>query len=303
MKKYLKFFWDILNKPLNFKKSSWISSISLGINFYIIMIAISVYFMAPFIAKDTEQFRYLLVVVAGLSNLVALIDISGYSSKNTKVTIPKLVNRVLFVQCFLLAIIIGIDIAILFKLISITLLIFFPLTIAIILLIVVMFYRKPVGNTSNIEHLAVFLALILVGVLFSWTIIMFFPNGPEHFVERALSLFKLSDKSIVFIQYRFELYLHLLIIPLTYLIGDFINGKICKQKEIEESIPLDSGLLLTGSACAWMGWYTFGLDNPNSYLFEAGSCAAIMIFANYMYLIMKNNKAKLLLEESSALES
>jgi hypothetical protein len=265
-------------------------------NVAIVIICFALCFATPIAShyywlKDLKGFKYYLLFIAGFSNVVGLTEISRYLSvrqkDESKTEAVHLlwykkwtVLAVFFLQSLLLAFILGLDIALLVSSTKNSIVIIFSLIGFVVLLIVFLAVANEKPHTANQsnsnEPIIVILSIILAGMV-ALAILVTFAGEPE----RVFTFFSIPD----FCQARIDSYVHLVIIPLIYFVGDVVNGIWCGQKAIRSSVALDFGLLLVGICCVFLGLYSLNLNVQYGHLFEAGSGAAIMTFANYMYLV------------------
>jgi len=212
---------------------------------------------------------FILIFAGGLSNTVGVADIADAAFKNYN---NKYTRWILVGQLFILSWTLGVDTWYLLRNIKNSDFIRVCISAAIVLIVfAIVASKKP---TSIIYGLVFFMFLVVVSLYIFPDILDFARTYIDKF------LLKLFRSNFIFVKLRLLSYLHLLIIPLVYLIPDIINKKVI-DKAIE-LIKLDGVLLLTGIII-----WSLGIVAKNR-LFEAGGCAAILVFSNLYYAFLQN---------------
>ena len=215
------------------------------------------------------------IFFAGVVNLVALIDICPTLHKGGG---SRFTRGVLTGQVLVFAVLIGLDVWVLFRERSGAVLV-----VANVAVILVLIWAALTSTAAETRA-----GGLVFGLVFASALYIVPANLGSYPVSRVLAsatqcFAALVGKSEGFIADRRIAWVHLVVIPLVYLVPDILLGtkKLSRGKPIllsKESIPLDIMLLVTGVACMLAG---FMADQP---LFEQGASAAVLLLGNYVYV-------------------
>lgn len=206
---------------------------------------------SPWIPAEIED---TLILCSGLSNLVAIIDISRLPELSQEGRSHKWVRVALALELFLLAWIIGADFG------HIVANDDWRIIISCGMVLFTIFYVAFVERPSGVK-----IGLLIFGLILS---------GALHTNAEAVG--KLSHNMPKFIAERSHAWVHLLFIPLLYTVIDcLIRNRVPIAKR---ALILDVEILAVGVACAFAG---LKADNPR---FEAGAAAAVLLLGNWVYI-------------------
>ena len=241
-----------------------------------------------------DDFRYVLISVAGLSNTVALFEIAAFPSVATPISTPKLfwIKFTLFIEGLLLSFVIGFDFAVLTKFFGIQ-----PFIWSYILfLLSILSIQYLFTDKATRDHSLLLLLFGSIGILLGWSLLLAFAGDADklilYLLNTRISTFILTVELRSFLEKRLDSYMHLLFFPCIYAFADYIHYKLSRDTSLIDILRLDIPLLVSGIVCLIGGWCMCHLHCSESYLFEAGSCAALLILANYFYVALTTKGSK-----------
>jgi hypothetical protein len=259
------------------------------INFAVLALTIVIFCITPFFYTDIEVFERILLLCAGLTNLVAILDISNreppwwdfYGSKQGQQQDQERERRrvanVFLHQILFFTAVIGLDIYIVNKLL--------PKGAAYVLLSRVLALVLAVAPLCIVARCGkrAFPYLILAFILFVAFCAAAFVDSikaPIREVTYTVCGF-LGMREGRLWELKFAT-LHLLFIPGVYLLCDWRNRVLIV--EARDSLLLDIAILITGFACFLNSFPV------QSQIFGAGASAAVLILGNSAYVIRQYEK-------------
>lgn len=244
--------------------------------FYVIIISLFFLLFSPCIlnfisvvsgkSAEPRQLEYILVFCGSLTNITAILGIAGVKSyfQNPKV------RHCLTVEMAFLAVALGWASYLLsFSLFGDNAPMVVGAVAAAVVILVFWFLNKR--NATLLETYTALVTLVFFCLALLLTPLFgVFRNVIGHFIEPRISP-----------------YIHLVAIPVLFTVVDFIlRDALPKAKD---SLPLDFALVLTGIACVSSGYAVSGLEKGlDSALFESGSAAVVLVFGNWIWLLMTN---------------
>jgi hypothetical protein len=206
---------------------------------------------SPWIPAEIED---TLILCSGLSNLVAIIDISRLPQLSQEGQPHRWVRVALALELFLLAWIIGADFG------HIVVNDDWRIVISCVMVLFTIFYVSFVERPNSVK-----IGLLIFGLILSAAL---------HTNAEAVG--KLSYGMPKFVAERSHAWVHLLFIPVLYMVTDsLIRNHVPIAKR---ALILDVEILAVGVACAVAG---LRADNPR---FEAGAAAAVLLLGNWVYV-------------------